>query len=139
MARKSGITRKLQDFGWLWAVKGNDPFDPEWPAMTIKIRFATTALFDQDITDSKIWAYGTDQDGVPILRHASFGWDDRLGSAALSAALSGLRGSPSVIEERVEYIALKSRDDRRITVFRPPKGMTMWQFLQEYHPDKNWE
>lgn len=130
-----GIARKLQEFSWLWAVKGNDAFEPEWTETTVKVLFATKARFDQDIFgQGDAWVYGLDQNGVPILRHAVSGWDHRLGSVALYGAVSGLRGSRSAIGERLEYVALKSRDGKNIVVLRPPKGKTMWQFLQQYDP-----
>jgi hypothetical protein len=134
--RKTGIVRKLDEFGWLWAIR--DQFDPEWQDALIKIRFATAADFDNDLFLLDFWVYGLDQKGIPTLRTGGQGWDERLGSRVLFTATSSIRTAnyPAVIRERVEYVATKHHKTGLITVYRAPRGTTFWNFLQRYDPKK---
>jgi len=134
--KKSGIARKLDDFGWLWATR--QTFEPEWQDALVKVDFATPAKFDSDLYLLDFWVYGLDQKGVPTLRAGRQGWDERLGSRVLYTATSSMRTStyPAVIRERLENVATKDLKTGLITVYRAQKGATFWEFLQRYDPKK---
>ena len=139
MAKKIGVVRKLQEFGWLWAI-----WDKWSPAPTIKVVCADVNAFDAPhALGMGVWIYGIDRNGVPATQRTMGGWTDQLGSRVLCGAESGFAGFPlnSSIGERLEYVAIDDWDEEKprrhpnqITIYRAPKGVTFWEFLQLYDP-----
>ncbi len=132
-----GIWRLLAEFPWLWAMRSKYYPTDDWSTMKVRVIRASKAYFDLTSFGSIVWVYGLTRGGFPAVRNGSAGWDDRLGSVALFCATESNGGR--AIRERVQYVAISNDSGNEITLFRAPKGMTMWQFLQQYDPHENRE
>ena len=118
--KKSGIARKLEEFGFLWALYFED-FGGSWKGIRITVDTATEAVFDRDQEDTVIWLYGTNATGPVFVYCLQILEDSKLGFRALRNA-EGMTN--------VQYVV--SHRSHRLTIYRAPKGMGFREFLQRY-------
>ena len=121
--KKSGIARKLEEFGFLWALF-DQWFGGSWKGIRITVETATEAVFDRDQEDAIIWLYGTKASGPVVVYCLPILEDSKLGFRALCNA-EGMTNVQYVVADR----------DNRLTIYRAPKGMGFCKFFQRYSDD----